>query len=213
MKKIVSKTAATLKTSTKAPEKETSVEDFALNIVEITGGKQFPVGKQYNCLKSGISRRTNRPYAMILVGDEQQFVNPKYLKIVKPIPTAQKAVIEAELEEASSATMLISGTVVSETEKAIKFRHAGWKDLWMPKAFAEKVADNDDEIILLVPRWKLVSGTASDCVTALEAKQELYQSIVDAEEAALVEAAKPKTEVLKGSTAAAIKAKLAKKAS
>lgn len=213
MTKQIAKTASKSKTETKAPAKqEVNVEDFALNIVEITGGKNYTVGKQYECHKSGTSKRTNRDYAMILVDGELKFVNPRYLKIVKPIPTAKQAVIEAELEEAREATILISGTVVSESEKAFKLRHIGWKDLWLPKSFAEKLADNGDEIIFLVPRWKVTSGVAGDCVAALEAKQEHYQSIVDAAEAEAEEAAKPKTETIKGAAAAAIKAKLARKA-
>jgi hypothetical protein len=221
MNKLVSKKVAALKSSVAAKQPETAKPvdpaSLALHICEVTGGKNFKLGAKFECHAAGLRKRDQKPFAWILVDGELRFIQPKFLKAIKKMADEEAAVIEAAQEEDREATILVACKVISETEKAIKVRTHGWKDLWIPKGFAEKMCDhpeNKEEIILLVARWKMTKGQPGACVEDLDEKQEHLQSIVDAHEAELEakkrEAEKP--QVIKADSVAAVKAKAFKKA-
>lgn len=225
MNKLVSKKVAALKSSVAAKQPEVKQETakpvdpstLALHICEVTGGKNFKLGAKFECHAAGLRKRDQKPFAWILVDGELRFIQPKFLKAIKKMADEEAAVVEAQQEEDKEATVLVACKVISETEKAIKVRTDGWKDLWVPKDFAEKMCDhpeNKEEIILLVARWKMTKGQPGACVALLESKQDHLQSIVDAYEAELEakkrEAEKP--QVIKAGTVAAVKAKAFKKA-
>ncbi len=110
------------------------------------------------------------------------FIDPRHLKSVKPLPKERVAKIEAEREEASSATIYVPGTVLAQTDKSIRLNYRGWfSALWFPKEMVEKTDAFDGDLhIYAVPLWKVRLSAGNDSVAALEARQDELTALVNA---------------------------------
>lgn len=179
MSKYTSKKIAALKPSTKVEEEKIDPAKFAFNMVEVTGGKQF-LGQKAECVKSGVTR-WKRPFAILVIDDEEEFVNPAHLKIVKPLPEARVAAIKAKQEADREAVIMIGGIVKQESEKAILFSHHAWfRPMWFPKSMVTKIGDHDDgkQTIFEFPLWKIKRELNEEAFAALESLQSGYEKML-----------------------------------
>lgn len=170
-----SKTTKSTETSSNKTKEEllSDVAHFEFQTVEIMKGKNFPIHEKYECVKVGISHY-GKPYVLITVDDTDRFCDPKNLKALKPLSPARIAAIKARLEADREATLIVSGTIKSESEKAVLLSHHGWyKAKWFPKSLISVLGDHEDgeQKLYEVPLWKIkVDGP--DVVAALEALQD-----------------------------------------
>jgi hypothetical protein len=199
--KTVSKPAATV-----------TLEDLEFKVVQVTGGRKFPEGMKADCIKVGISKRYNRPYALLSVKGKKEFIDPKFLRIIGDMDKAKVALLQSEMETATNATLLVAGSIAEERENAVKFQHSGWySPLWLPKSLISVICEvpETEESIYEVPEWKILSTRKEAGVEALKGLQDGYQKIVDDFEASL-EAEKAAKPVVKPAVTASVVRKFKK---
>jgi hypothetical protein len=182
----MTKTAKTVAKSEVSSREEllASVSQFEFQTCEIVGGRNFPIGEKFDCIKVGVSGY-GKPYTVISVNGEDRFCDPKNLKVLKPMTEAKIAAAKAALEEAKEATLIVGGTIKNESEKAVLISHHGWfKPKWFPKSLVTKIGDHEDgeQNLYEVPRWKIHADHGPAGVKALAALQDGYEAMLEPEE-------------------------------
>jgi hypothetical protein len=178
------KTAAASKTPSSREELLSEVKQFEFQTVEIVGGRKFPIGEKFDCIKVGISSY-GKPYTILSVNGVDQFCDPRNLKVLKPMVPAKAAAAKAALEEAKEATLIVSGTIKNESEKAVLLSHHGWfKAKWFPKSLITKLGDHEDgeQSLYEVPRWKVLADHGPNGVKDLEGLQAGFEAMLEIEE-------------------------------
>lgn len=198
--KVASKAAP--KAATSREELLEEVSAFEFQTVEIIGGRNFPKGEKFDCIKVGISGY-GKPYTVLSVNGEDKFCDPKNLKVLRPMAPAKIAAAKAALEEAKEATLIVGGTIKNESEKAVLLSHHMWfKAKWFPKSLITVIGDHEDgeQTLYEVPRWKVLADHGPKGVADLEGLQDGYEAMLedgDDDEAEAEEPEEaPKTEVL-----------------
>jgi hypothetical protein len=157
-----------------------TVSPFEFKTVEIIGGKKFPIGEKFECVKVGISK-WQKPYVIISVNGEDEFCDPKNLKALKPLLPARAALVKAEQEEKKNAVIILSGIIKAETEKAVGIKHHAWfKTVWFPKTLITELGNHEDgeQVLYEVPVWKVQAEHGSDGVEALRALQPGFEKML-----------------------------------
>jgi len=192
------KNTASSKTSAKASktreEMLTELSAFLFHTCEIVGGRNFPIGEKFDCVKVGVSGY-GKPYTVLSVNGEDKFCDPKNLKPLKALTDAKAAAAKAAQDEAREATLIVSGTIKNESEKAVLLQHHMWfKPRWFPKSLITLLGDHEDgeQKLYEVPRWKVQADHGPMGVAALEDLPEGFEEM-------LAEAEKPKAIVGKTS--------------
>lgn len=199
--------SATKTKSSKTTEMTAAIEALVNKRVEVTGGKKWP-GRRATVLSVGKSRRFESVYAMLRIDGETEnaFADPKHLKVIGAEKPAKIAALQAEVEAAREATLLVSGKVREERETSVLLDHYQWyRPVWFPKSLLTLMTTDpmeNGEHLYEVPRWKVLSALKAKGTEALEARQEEWQAIVDADPME-----QPVTEVIKAGTQAAKAAK------
>jgi hypothetical protein len=160
------------------------VQEFEFQTCEIVGGRKFPLGEKFDCVKVGISSY-GKAYTVLSVNGEDQFCDPKNLKVLKPMTEAKVAAAKAALEEAKEATLIVSGTIKNESEKAVLLSHHNWyKAKWFPKTLITKIGDHEDgeQSLYEVPRWKILADHGPAGVKELQALQEGFEEMLGIED-------------------------------
>ena len=177
----------TAKTETAPKSREellATVAGFEFHTCEIVGGRNFPLGEKFDCIKVGISSY-GKPYTVISVNGEDKFCDPKNLKVLKPMTEAKAVAAKAALEEAKEATLIVGGTVKNESEKAVLIAHHGWfKPKWFPKSLVTLLGDHEDgeQSLYEVPRWKIAADHGPDGLKALQGLQSAYEAMLEEED-------------------------------
>lgn len=140
----------------------------------------IPKGSTVKCIWIGANKFL-RGQAIVLYKGDQFFVEPKMLKKGKPMDKGEVARLEAEREEASSATVLVYGEVRKQTDKGILLAYPGWmKNLFFTTTMVAKRdgtfpyvrgKDTLNLDIYEVPQWKVKQEVGQDALDALLAKQ------------------------------------------
>jgi hypothetical protein len=157
-----------------------SVAGLEFQTCEIIGGKKFPKGEKFDCIKVGVSK-WGKAYAVISVDGDDQFCDPANLKPLKALVPAKVALVKAGLEEARDAVIVVSGTIKRESENAVLLSHHGWfKPRWFPKSLITNLGDHEDgeQNLYEVPVWKIKADHGPLGVEALEALQEGFQKML-----------------------------------
>lgn len=163
-----------------------AVREFEFQTCEIVSGRKFEIGAKFDCVKVGISSY-GKAYTVLSVDGEDQFCDPKNLKVLRPMSEAKIAASKAALEEAKEATLIVSGTIKNESEKAVLLSHHNWfKAKWFPKTLITKLGDHEDgeQSLYEVPRWKILADHGPAGVRELQALQEGYEEMLGIEDEA-----------------------------
>lgn len=174
--------AAASEASSKPTREEllASVAGLEFQTVQITGGKKFPVGEKFECIKVGVSK-WGKAYTILMVEGEEQFCDPGNVKALKPLLPARIAAIKASLEEARDAVLILSGSVKNESDSAVLIKHHGWfKPRWFPKSLISVLGEHEDgeQSLYEVPAWKIRADHGPDGVAALEALQDGFNAML-----------------------------------
>lgn len=165
------------------------VREFEFQTCEIVGGRKFEIGAKFDCIKVGISSY-GKAYTVLSVNGEDQFCDPKNLKVLRPMTEAKIAASKAALEEAKEATLIVSGTIKNESEKAVLLSHHNWfKPKWFPKTLITKLGDHEDgeQSLYEVPRWKILADHGPNGVKELQALQAGFEEMLGIEDEEEVE--------------------------
>lgn len=179
--KTVAKTAAKAESKVKSrDELLASVADLEFQMVEITGGKKLPKGKQFEVVKVGVSK-WNKPYVILQVEDTEVFFDPAHVKAVKALSAARIAAVKAKVEADKEQVLILSGVVKNESEKAVLIKHHAWfRPVWFPKALVTTLGDHEDgeQELFEVPMWKVRADHGPQGVAALEELQSGFEKML-----------------------------------
>lgn len=189
----MAKTAAkTTKTASKTERRTIDAKLKAMegHFGEINGGRKYDAGTKCEILSVYINRY-GQDQARIKIGDDMAYINPKFIKMGKPLPTARLAELEAEREEQAKPVMVL-GRVVKvsnedeETGKSgsVLLDYSGWfKPIWFGKDQIELVhkfedGEHEGKVLAEVPAWKIKTGAGGDSLAAIEGKQKAFLALI-----------------------------------
>ncbi len=134
-------------------EKTTLSDDYAAlaghKATVAKGCRKFNPGTQLNVKKVGVNRYS-KPYAIVVTKKGDEFIDPKWLKIGKPLSASVLAEYETATEVAQS-TVILTAEISRESEKGIALKVDEFmKARWISKKLAE---EGDEEGTYNVPMW------------------------------------------------------------
>lgn len=113
------------------------------------GCRKFNPGTQLNVKKVGVNKY-GKPYAIVVTKKGDEFIDPKWLKIGKPLSPSVIAEYETAMEEAQS-TVILTAEIKQESEKGICLKVDEFmKARWISKKLSP---EGDEEGTYNVPMW------------------------------------------------------------
>ena len=157
-----------------------TVAPFEFHTVEIIGGKKFPKGEKFECVKVGVSK-WNKAYIILSVDGEDEFCDPANVKAVKALAPARTALVKAEQEEKKNAVMILSGIIKAESPNAVCIKHHQWfKPVWFPKSLVTELGEHEDgeQNLYEVPVWKIKADHGPEGIEALSELQTGFEKML-----------------------------------
>ena len=113
------------------------------------GCRKFNPGTQLNVKKVGVNRY-GKPYAIVVTKKGDEFIDPKWLKIGKPLSASVLAEYETASEEAQS-TVILTAEIVKESEKGLRLKV---DEFMMARWISKKLApEGEEDGTYNVPMW------------------------------------------------------------
>lgn len=166
----------------KASKKPAKFADIEFHFCTVTGGRKFEHGITVKCVWAGLNKFKQDTARIVLKDGSDDWINPKFLKAVKPMDAAEVARIKAEREVESSEMVLVPGAIPAngERDKSILLNYTGWySGAWFPRSMITKVGETKDGLgVFEVPAWKVRKDKGPDSLTALRAKQDAIRASI-----------------------------------
>lgn len=162
--------------------KKSKFPDIEYHFCTITGGRKFEEGSTVKCVWAGQNKFKQDTARIVLKDGSDGWINPKFLKAVKPMDAAEVARIKAEREVESSEMVLVPGAIPSngERDKSILLNYTGWySGAWFPKSMITKVGETAEGLgVFEVPAWKVRKDKGPDALAQLRTKQDAIRASI-----------------------------------
>lgn len=135
---------------------------------KVSGGRKLAEGTVVKVKWIGRNRYGANVARIVAEGSDVEWIDPKHLTMVKKLPKAEIAALEAERENEANETVIVVGTVGAERGNGVAINITGWKSYWFSKNHTQILGElKDGRKVIEVPMWKVRKDVGSAMVDKL----------------------------------------------